>query len=202
MVEPVKFMWDDARHRVLYRLIGNFIQGWAEVEWRLMMVLAGLLGIDMNRARMILAIPANFRAKRELILRLGRSYLFDEDLAFFESVMQRVKHLSEKRNLVAHRRSYHLGRGTFRFFNDEDATQPNTFGRYADIQTATIRTWSKELEVLVGELFALTTLTVFEGRMLAQPRLIPEPSEDHSPSNDPRPNGAEEHPPQPPPSPK
>jgi len=180
---------DDTRHRILFRLIGQFIANWAHVEWNLAFLTSGLLRtFDMSRVRMILAAQINFRAKRELILRLGRSYLQDQHLPLFERTMGRVKHLSEKRNLLAHRHVHYLSRSTFRFFSDEDATQPNTFGRYTDVQLGTIRAWIKELSVLSKELRELHGITLREPMRLL-PRVIPELGEDHSPSGDPHPDG-------------
>jgi hypothetical protein len=156
-----------------------------------MIVFAGLMRTDIDRARIALASYYNFRSKRDLLDRMGQSYLPKNLLPRFDTVMGRVKHLSEKRNLLAHRRAYHIKKGTFRFFNDEDPTQPNTFGRYTDIQTATIRVWCKELSDLQKDVLEMG-LSINRARLLTQPRVLPEPTQDHGILADPDPNAAAE----------
>jgi hypothetical protein len=165
----------DARHAAMSRLVGQVITEWAHTEWLLMLILGALLRVDLDRARIVLAGYTNFRAKRELILRLGRSYIPDALLAEFETVMGKVKQLSQKRNMLAHHRAVFRGRSTFRFFNDEDPTQPNTFGRYQDVQLGNMKIWVKEICELSGEIHRLTVKLERE-QLLEQPRLIPEPT--------------------------
>ena len=169
-------MPNDARHKVLQRVIGEFITTWCHVEWNLVLVFSGLTRTDLNRARMVLAAMINFRSRRELVDRLGRSYLLDQHLADWAKLTAQIKHLSEKRNHIAHRRAYHLDRSTFRFFSDEDEHQPNTFGRYTDYQIGNIRAWTKEAAELNEALFRWYRVTGSE--LLEQPRLIPEPEQD------------------------
>lgn len=166
----------DARHKVLQRAIGEFIATWSHVEWSLVFVFGGLVRIDFNQARIILAAMINFRSRRELLERLGRAYLPDNDLAEWAKLMAQIKHLSEKRNHMAHRRAYFMERSTFRFFSDEDELQPNTFGRYTDYQIGNIRAWSKEA-VAVQETLMRWHYRLIHTELLEQPRVIPEPEQ-------------------------
>jgi|CXWL01.1.fsa_nt_gi hypothetical protein len=168
-------MPDDARHRVLYRLVGQLITNWAHVEWQLMLLASALLRTDMNRGRFIMAAFTSSRAKREFISRLGRSYLLDNDMDRFLGLVGKIKHLSEKRNMLAHWRVYYLRASTFRLFNDDDPTQPNTFGRYQNVQIANIRNWSKEIHDLQEEITHFSIIAI-RGDLLEQPRIIPEPT--------------------------
>lgn len=122
---------------------------------------------------MILAAMLNFRSRRELVDRLGRAYLPDSDLAEWCQLGAKIKHLSEKRNHLAHRRAYYLEKGTFRFFSDEDEHQPNTFGRYSDYQIGNIRSWVKEAVSLHDDLLRWYGHVV-KTELLEQPRVIPE----------------------------
>ena len=136
----------DPRYQVLHRLTGQIITHWAQAEWALFMVFGFLARCDFNRSRIILAGMQSFRAKRELIVRLGEAYLPTASLPAFDALMAKVKHLSEKRNMVAHHRPYYMDKErVWRFMNDSDETQPNTFGRYQDVQTGNLRSWVREI---------------------------------------------------------
>lgn len=161
-------MSDDARHQVLYRAVGEFITFWCHVEWALAYVFSGLTKADFNRSRIALSALQNFRARRELVDRLGRAYLPEEDLADWAKLTAQIKHLSEKRNHLAHRRAYHLERSTFRFFSEEDEHQPRTFGGYADYQIGNIRAWRKEAGELEESLIRWWQ-RVNRAQLLAQP---------------------------------
>lgn len=171
---------NDARHQVLTRLVGQIITDWAHTEGMLCFPFSALLRCNFDKGRIVLAGLLNFRAKRQLILRLGNSYLMDEDLPWFNAMMGRVKHLSEKRNLVAHRRPYHIGRGTFRYFNDDEPTQPNTFGTYTDVQTGNLRTWAKDIASLNHELLR-SSETILHRPLLDNARLWTPPVDDQRP---------------------
>ena len=135
-------MSNDTRHQVLYRLVGQIITHWSHAEWILFTLFGYLANCDLNRARIILAAHQSSRAKRELIERLGNAYLPIGALTEFGTLIARVKHLSEKRNMVAHHRAYYMEKErVWRFMNDGDETQPNTFSRYQDVQTSNLRTW-------------------------------------------------------------
>ena len=170
-------MPNDARHKVLHRAIGEFITTWCHVEWNLVLVFSGLTRCDLNRSRMVLAAIINFRARRELVDRLGRAYLPDARLSDWAKLIAQLKHLSEKRNHLAHRRAYYLERSTFRFFSDEDEHQPNTFGRYTDYQIGNIRAWTKEAADLNESLMRWFQSFMRE-ELLQMPRVIPEPEQD------------------------
>ena len=173
-------MEDDVRYLPLHRLTGAIITAWTHTEWILLLLLAEIANIDDEKARMILAAQTNFRTKRELILRMGLAYLPDVHLAEFEAIMARVKHLSEKRNMLAHSRAFYQGRSTFRFMNDQDPTQPETFGRYQDVQLGNLRVWLRELKELHRHICAFD-VKIIGAQMLTQPRLIPKPSDDPAP---------------------
>ena len=64
------------------------------IEW--------LIGTDQFRSRILFASLPNFRARRELIIRLGESYLPEEILPQFRRLMRRLKNLGTKRNKLAH----------------------------------------------------------------------------------------------------
>lgn len=170
-------MPDDARHRVLYRAVGEFITMWAHVEWGLAFVFSGLTRCGLDRSRIILSAMINFRSRRELVDRLGRGYLPEADLEEWAKLTKQIKQLSEKRNHLAHRRAYFLARSTFRFFSDEDEHQPNVFGRYTDYQIGNIRGWTKEAKALEQSLMHWSR-RIIGTEMLKQPRLIPEPDQD------------------------
>jgi hypothetical protein len=171
---------ENARVATLYRLVGEFITTWTESEWLLMLVMSGLLQTDIERARIVLAASTNFRSKRELIDRLGQSFLPDQLLPEFNTLMAAVKHLSEKRNMLAHHRPYYIKGATFRYMNDQDPTQPNTFGRSQDVQLGNIRTWIREAHTLNGAIVGLTK-KLRTTSLLQRARLIPEPIRDRAP---------------------
>lgn len=163
-------MPNDPRYQVLYRLAGQIITHWSHAEWFLCLFYSVLMRCDLNRARISLAAHRSFVAKRELIERLGRAYLPIGALDEFETIMARVKHLSEKRNMVAHHRAYYLEKErVWRFFNDGDETQPDTFGRYQDVQTGNLRTWVREISHLNNDLFGFFS-TDSRRQLRAQPR--------------------------------
>jgi hypothetical protein len=148
----------NSRYQVLYRLSGQIITHWVHAEWALFMLFGFLARCDLNRARIILAAHQSFRAKRELIERLGNAYLPIGALPQFDVLMGRVKHLSEKRNMVAHHRAYYMEEErVWRFMNDSDETQPDTFGRYQDVQTGNLRTWVKEISHLNNDILGFFT---------------------------------------------
>lgn len=165
MTNPDPPMPVDARHQVLFRLVGQIITHWSHVEWQLFTLFASITRTDINRARIVLAGQQNFRAKRELIERLGRAYLHIDLIDPFERIMARVKHLSEKRNMVAHHRAYYLKKErVWRFMNDSDETQPNTFGRYQDVQTGNLRSWVREIAQLNSDLMTLFAALLRRGK--------------------------------------
>lgn len=170
---------DNPRNRVLNRAIGEFIATWTHVEWAIAFPFSGLARCDLDRSRMILAAMMNFRSRRELLDRLGRAYLPEEHLTEWGKLGSQIKQLSEKRNHLAHRRAYHLEKSTFRFFSDEDECQPNTFGRYSDYQIGNIRNWTKEANEL-QHLLMIWWDRSLKAKLLEQPRLIPEQSQDQN----------------------
>jgi len=178
MPPVLKYGGPTPRESAMHRAVGRFITDWSHTEWILMLLMATILRTDVDRARMVLSASVNFRANRELILRLGRSYLLDADLPAFEEIMAKVKHLSEKRNMLAHHRAYHMKAATFRFFNDQDPTQPNTFGRCQDVQLGNIKTWGREARALGAEIMQYWE-GIKDSSLLAQPRLIPLPEEEN-----------------------
>ena len=191
----------DDDHRELVHATGSVIRTWAETEWILMTIMAMIAGCDLERARIIWASTTSFRAKRDLLSRMGEAFLADRLLPEFRDIISKVKHLSEKRNLIAHDRAYHIKMGTFRFMNDQDATQPNTFGRYRDVQVSTIRIWAKENEELSIRVMNFSQ-RIGSGTecILEQPRVIPEPDQDRAPEVDPDQDGGAERKFPPPPS--
>ena len=194
-------MPNDRHHQVLYRLVGQIITNWSHAEWLLFMLFGVFAGCDINRARMVLAAHQSFRAKRELIERLGRAYLKVGAVDDFDRLMARVKHLSEKRNMVAHHRAYYLSKErVWRFMNDSDETQPNTFGRYQDVQTGNLRTWVREISQLRDELYDFIGAAMLAGGLRDQPREFGELARDRETLADLRQGADAKSRPPPPPS--
>jgi len=161
------------RERELAYEVGQVILAWSEAEWRLIWLLSAALNCDVNRGRIVWASSTSFRAKRDLLTRLGETYFVDTLLPEFRDIMAKVKHLSEKRNALAHDRSYHLQGATFTFMNDQDPTQPETFGRSRTIQVGTVRVWAKEIRQLDQQIMRFTARLLPPDRaLLAQPRLL------------------------------
>lgn len=170
--EEVRSIPPTPREKAFQRLVGELITEWSHSEWLLMLLFAGLMGIDYDRARMVLASSANFRSKRELLARMGNAYLPDELLPEFRLIMRSVKHLSEKRNMLAHWRMYFIPPSKFRLMNDQDPEMPRTFGRYKDVQIGNLRAWIKEIHLLNGRLYRFSR--AMRGQVARQPRLTAE----------------------------
>jgi hypothetical protein len=142
-----------------------------------------VLSTNLDAARMVWAGATSFRAKRELLMRLGEAYLIDALLPEFRDIMSKTKHLSEKRNLLAHDRAYPMKGATFRFMNDQNETQPNTFGRYRDVQVGTVRVWGTEIVALERQIDQFMGMAMATGRaLLAQQRLLQQRSRDRGES--------------------
>jgi len=178
------------RQRELAYEIGVTILAWSHAEWKLMMLLAMVLATSLDAARMVWASATSHRAKRELLMRLGEAYLIDALLPEFRDIIAKTKHLSEKRNMIAHDRAYLMKGATFRFMNDQDETQPNTFGRYRDVQIGNVRNWGKEIVALDRQIDGFMAIAMAAGRaLLAQQRLLqqrdqdPDAGDGHSPAN-------------------
>jgi hypothetical protein len=164
----------DPKMQVLHRLAGRMLTEWAHAEHYLFFMFSALMKTDLDRARIVLAAQINFRSKRELIERLGRTYLPEEHLAEFLAIMRQVKVLSEKRNMLAHEVCHLVDRNTYRFFNDKEPTQPETFGRYQDVQLGNLKTWVKETEQLKKDLLRFGT-SILQMQLLVPGRLYVEP---------------------------
>lgn len=175
------------REQQLIERTGLFIRTWAHTEWLLFMLMAALLTTDLERARIVWASSTSFRSKRELLSRVGESFLVDALLPPFREIIGQAKHLSEKRNMVAHDRAYHMGRGMFRFMNDDDATQPNTFGRYRDVPVSNLATWAREASDLGQQVLRLSAQieALGGGAFLVRGRVIPGPDQDRDESDPP-----------------
>ena len=170
-------------------LMGRIIRIWSNVDFHLMLILAGIVcNPDLARARIIWASMMNFRAKRELIVRLGESYLPEKSLERFRALMAQVKHLSEKRNMIAHDRVLGPWEDPISFHNDQDPTQPNTFGRFSNVQRGNLKSWIKELEDLANALLRFHG-EIVTSPLLEKPRLLPEQPDDPSPDSDPAQGG-------------
>lgn len=80
----------------------DVIREWASLEMTLSLVLSGLLKTDQFRARVVWSSLANWRARRELLLRLGNTFLDESALPQWRGLLKRAKTLGEKRNELAH----------------------------------------------------------------------------------------------------
>lgn len=85
-----------------HRLCGMVVRSWAQLEFSLFTLVARLLQIDQFRARVVLTSLSGFRAKRELISRLGETFLDEENLPQFRRLIRRLRRLAPSRNVVAH----------------------------------------------------------------------------------------------------
>lgn len=165
------------RERQLIEATGAFVREWAHTEWGLFKLTSALLRIDYERGRFVWASATNFRAKRLLLSRVGEAFLVDKHLPRFRTIIAQAEHLSEKRNRLAHERAYYIGKGVFRFMNDETPTQPETFGRYTDIQVSNIKAWAKEAAALDSDVTSFSlSLELAGGSFVARARLLPEMS--------------------------
>jgi len=148
----------------LDQLTGAFIRAWTQAEWEMFRLMAALLDCEYGRAEMIWSLEVSFRAKRELLQELGSALLADRYVEYFNVLMAQVKHLSEKRNLLAHERVSYVGRG--RLLINDDPKRP--------LQLSNLRQWLKEVRKLEKdvETFSLQVSLSPDGR-LAQPRERP-----------------------------
>ncbi len=94
----------------LAKAIGLIASHWTQIENILCGVLMVLLKTDKIRAETIYYSMANHRARRELILRLGNTFLSDESTrAKIQRLLRRTAKFSQKRNNVMHQTFLRFG---------------------------------------------------------------------------------------------
>ena len=89
----------------LNQAVGAFFRQWATLETVLCTHLEALLQAEHFRARIVWSAMPNWRARRDLLARLAETYLAEEELPAYRSLLRRAKGLGENRNALAHRMS-------------------------------------------------------------------------------------------------
>ncbi|TPG42906.1 hypothetical protein EAH79_03480 [Sphingomonas koreensis] len=130
-----------------YRLTGEIIREWVELEVFLSMWLIYLLGVDEFRARVIWDGFRSFRARTNLLERLIRNFADESvwDEAF--KILAKIQTLASKRNMLAHTFG-HVGERANRLVFVQDLVDEKgevNFVGQKNIDTANLRTWITEI---------------------------------------------------------
>lgn len=83
-------------------LVGKIAADWNLLEMLLSQLIEGFLKTDQVRARIVYYSNAAFRGRRDLVVRLGQTFLADNHLEDFTRLMGRVDKHSAKRNHMVH----------------------------------------------------------------------------------------------------
>jgi hypothetical protein len=78
---------------------------WASLESVLCSHLEAFLRVEHFRARIVWSAMPNWRARRELLVRLAETYLAEDQLPAYRALIKRTKGIGENRNALAHRTS-------------------------------------------------------------------------------------------------
>lgn len=144
MTSEERFAAEEAE---FYRLTGEIIREWVELEVFLSMWLIYLLGVDEFRARVIWDGFTSFRARKTLVERLIRNFA---DEAIWEeafALLAKIETLASKRNMLAHTFG-HIGERTNRLVFVQDLVDNKgevNFVGQKNIDTANLRSWIKEI---------------------------------------------------------
>lgn len=92
----------DREYATFYRVAGEIIREWAELEVAFEWNLNALLGTTEFRSRVIWASLPNFRARWQLISRLAETFADDSLLPEYRNLLKRVKKMAGNRNTLAH----------------------------------------------------------------------------------------------------
>lgn len=104
---------------IVHLYIGLAIRHWALLELTLSLHLAGFLGTDQFRARIVWASIPNLRVKRELLSSLAKTYLEESVLTKYRRLLRRLKTLGEFRNTLAHSPVMWIDNDQYRFVTDK-----------------------------------------------------------------------------------
>jgi hypothetical protein len=97
MGKPTENEWN-----AFYIAFANVMREWVSLENVFALLLTSFLQTDQFRARIVWNAMPNWRARRELLSRLGETYIDEEALPAWRKLMKRAKTLGENRNKLAH----------------------------------------------------------------------------------------------------
>jgi hypothetical protein len=152
--KPVRDM--EAEYATFYHLAGEIVREWAELEVGFGWLLSALLGTSGFRARVIWDSMPNFRARHQLIARLGETFLDESILPKFRGLMKRVKKAAANRNTIAHCWGGVDKIDHIVFLFDQDrAEQGYNFVGNQVVHIKNIRDWCETTKLLKGEIIDL-----------------------------------------------
>lgn len=126
-----------------YRLTGEIIREWIELELFLSQWLIYLLGVDEFRARIVWDSFTSSRARIKLLGKLIRNFADESVWGEAEGILRQVEGIAEKRNMLAHKFG-HFGErvGNLVFVEDTyDRDGEANFIGTKTINRANLRTW-------------------------------------------------------------
>ena len=151
----------------LNQAVGAFFRQWATLETVLCTHLEALLQAEHFRARIVWSAMPNWRARRDLLARLAETYLAEEELPAYRSLLRRAKGLGENRNALAHRMSG-VDAESGKIFIMGDAGHDDygmEFLRTDFYDLTNVQNWAKDTHRLLQDLSAVTLSVNASSRM-------------------------------------
>ncbi|GAA0456619.1 hypothetical protein GCM10009095_25360 [Sphingomonas molluscorum] len=136
-----------------FRLTGEIIREWIELELFLSRWLIYLLAVDEFRARIVWDSFTSFRARLALVRKLIRNFADESIWDDAERILSKVEKIAEKRNMLAHKFG-HLGErvGNLVFVEDAyDREGEANFIAVKSINRANLRSWLSDINTARNE---------------------------------------------------
>jgi hypothetical protein len=161
---------------------GETLRQWAFLEFQLHFWLAGLSQTEHFRARIIWFSLPNFRARQTLLQRLAETYLDEESLRRFRTLLKRTSKLATKRNALAHTAWAGIEhRRITLVFDDVDDDMGFNFARQRSFDINNIEHFPHAIARLTYDL----TRLLIDAKVFASAKIHREPHADPSPKNAP-----------------
>jgi hypothetical protein len=170
--------------RRLSEATGLSMGHWAFLETTLMLQLERLILCDQFRTRVIWSSLPNFRARWNLLQRLGEAYLFEPQLPVWRRLLNRAHRLSKTRNLLAHSCWVSRSGQVFTFSLDgEDDENGFNFGKITKLTIVNIENFPNCVHKLASEVatFNLVLQTHSLPKTHRVPQIDPNQKSDHRP---------------------